>query len=54
MFFNIHLYKTAFVFGDMGYGSALAWMLFVIAFGATVFLFATSRYWVYYASGENT
>jgi len=54
MFFNIHLYKTAFVFGDMGYGSALAWMLFAIAFGATVFLFATSRYWVYYASGENT
>jgi ABC-type sugar transport system permease subunit len=52
MFFNIHLYKTAFVFGDMGYGSALAWMLFVIAFGATVFLFATARYWVYYASGE--
>jgi len=53
MFFNIHLYKTAFVFSDMGYGSALAWMLFVIAFAATILLFATARYWVYYASEEN-
>jgi multiple sugar transport system permease protein len=53
MFFNIHLYKTAFVFGDMGYGSALAWMLFAIAAVITIVLFATSRSWVYYASGEN-
>lgn len=53
MFFNIYLYKTAFVFSDMGYGSALAWMLFAIAFTVTIVLFATSRYWVYYASGEN-
>lgn len=52
MFFNIHLYKTAFIFKDMGYGSALAWLLFAIAFTATVILFITSRYWVYYASGE--
>jgi multiple sugar transport system permease protein len=52
MFFNIHLYKTSFVFNDMGYGSALAWMLFAIALAATLFLFFTSRYWVYYASGE--
>ncbi len=53
MFFNIHLYKTAFVFGDMGYGSALAWMLFAIAAIITIILFTTSRSWVYYASGEN-
>ena len=52
MFFNIHLYKTAFVFNDMGYGSALAWMLFAIALVITLGLFLTSRYWVYYASGE--
>jgi multiple sugar transport system permease protein len=52
MFFNIHLYKTAFVFKDMGYGSAMAWFLFFIAFVATVALFLTARYWVYYASGD--
>lgn len=53
MFFNIHLYKTAFVFNDMGYGSALAWMLFAIAIVITIALFLTARYWVYYAGGEN-
>lgn len=53
MFYTIHLYKNAFVFKDMGYGSALAWLLFAIAFLMTVILFYTSRYWVYYASGES-
>lgn len=52
MFYNVHLYKTAFVFKEMGYGSALAWVLFLLAFGATVILFLTARYWVYYASDE--
>lgn len=53
MFFNIHLYKTAFTFKDMGYGATLAWLLFVMAMGATVVIFATSRYWVYYAAGDD-
>ncbi|MBN1201562.1 MAG: sugar ABC transporter permease [Anaerolineae bacterium] len=52
MFFNIHLYKTAFSFKQMGYGSTLAWLLFAMAMGATVLLFITARYWVYYAAGE--
>lgn len=52
MFFNVHLYKTAFVFKDMGYGTALAWVLFAMAFLATVALFLSARYWVYYASEE--
>lgn len=52
MFFNIHLYKTAFVFKEMGYGSALAWLLFVLALAATLMLFASARYWVYYSNEE--
>ena len=51
-FINLHLYRTAFQFGDMGYASALAWFIFAIALGITVFLFATSRRWVYYAGGD--
>ena len=47
MFFNIHLYKTAFSFQDMGYGSTLAWLLFAMAGVATLVLFLTARYWVY-------
>ncbi len=52
MFLNIHLYKEAFVNKEMGYGSAIAWFLFALAFVATVALFMTSRYWVYYSSGD--
>ncbi len=52
MFFNIHLYKTAFTYQDMGYGATLAWLLFALAFTATLLLFLSARYWVYYAAGE--
>lgn len=52
MFYNLYLYKTAFAFLDMGYGSALAWFLFVIVLILTVALFRTSSRWVYYATGE--
>jgi ABC-type sugar transport system permease subunit len=51
-FYMIHFYKEAFTFQNMGYGAALAWLLFIVALAITLFLFATGRYWVYYA-GEN-
>jgi len=51
-FFNMHLFKTAFLFLDMGYGATLAWVIFIIALVLTLILFATSRRWVYYSSGE--
>ena len=51
-FYNMHLYKTAFLYQDMGYGSTLAWLVFIIALVLTLVLFATSRRWVYYAGGE--
>ncbi len=51
-FFNMHLYKTAFTFFDMGYGSTLAWLMFIIALTLTIVLFATSRRWVYYSNGD--
>jgi ABC-type sugar transport system permease subunit len=51
-FFNMHLYKTAFAFFDMGYGATQAWLIFLVALGITIFMFATARRWVYYASGD--
>ncbi|MCA0455957.1 MAG: sugar ABC transporter permease [Chloroflexi bacterium] len=51
-FYNMHLYKTAFTYFDMGYGSTLAWLMFIIALALTAALFATSRRWVYYSSGD--
>ena len=52
MFYNLYLYKTFFTFQNMSYGSAMAWLLFVLILVVTVFLFGTARYWVYYA-GES-
>lgn len=52
LFYNIHLYKTAFSFKDMGYGATLAWMLFAMAFLVTMLLFWSAKYWVYYPSGD--
>lgn len=51
-FYMVQFYKQAFTFQNMGYGASLAWLLFVIALAITLFLFGTSRFWVYYA-GDN-
>jgi len=50
LFYNLYLYKNAFVFNLMGYASAQAWFLFIIVLILTIILFLTSKYWVYYAS----
>jgi multiple sugar transport system permease protein len=49
MFYNLYLYKTFFQFQNMSYGSTLAWGLFVVILIVTIVLFATARFWVYYA-----
>jgi multiple sugar transport system permease protein len=51
-FYNMHLYKTAFLYQDMGYGSTLAWFIFIVAMLMTVVLFVSARWWVYYGGGE--
>jgi multiple sugar transport system permease protein len=51
MFFMIHFFKQGFIFQNMGYGAALAWLMFGIALVITIGLFRTARYWVFY-SGE--
>lgn len=48
-FYIIHFYRQSFQNFDMGYGSAIACLLFVIALLITAGLFASARYWVYYA-----
>jgi multiple sugar transport system permease protein len=51
LFYNLNLYKNAFTFNLMGYGSAMAWVLFVIVLVLTIILFNTSGRWVY-SAGE--
>ena len=52
LFFNLHLYREGFTFYDMGYASALAWLLFVIVLVLTAGIFRTARSWVYEAGGQ--
>ena len=47
LFFNLNLFREAFQFYNMGYASALAWVLFVVVLGLTVILFRTAGRWVY-------
>jgi multiple sugar transport system permease protein len=54
LFYNIYLYRVAFPQQNMGYGSALAWLLFIIALIVTLVIFLWARRWVYYSSGEIT
>lgn len=47
LFYVVYLYQTAFRFHQMGYASALAWILFIVILLATLILFKFSN-WVYY------
>jgi len=50
LFYALYLYIQSFVAYDMGYGSALAWVLVVIIAVFTAVLFRTQKYWVHYES----
>jgi multiple sugar transport system permease protein len=46
---SLHLFLSAFGDLDLGYASAMAWLLFLLLATATWLLFRTSRRWVHYA-----
>lgn len=48
LFYVLYLYRRAFQFFDMGYASALAWVLFLIVLACTLLIFRTSGRWVFY------
>lgn len=52
LFYSIYLYKNAFQYFQMGYASAMAWLLFVVTLGITLLIFRTSRSWVYYGGAD--
>jgi multiple sugar transport system permease protein len=49
-FYMINLYERAFSFIQMGYASALAWILFVVIMVITLLVIRSSAAWVYYES----
>jgi multiple sugar transport system permease protein len=52
LFINLDLFREAFRFSRMGYGAAIAWLLFAIVLVLTLALFAFARNRVYYAGAE--
>lgn len=47
-FYNYNLYEKAFKWLEMGYASAMAWLLFAIIIVLTMLIFRSSPLWVYY------
>lgn len=48
MFYALYLYRRSFYYLDMGYGSAMALILFFIVLAATIVVLRSSRRWVHY------
>jgi multiple sugar transport system permease protein len=48
LFYNLYLYQNAFRYFEMGYASALAWILLVIVLVLTALVFRSSGSWVHY------
>jgi ABC-type sugar transport system permease subunit len=51
LFYVLYLWRVGFEFFEMGYGSALAWVLFLLIMGFTLAQLKLSRQWVYYEVG---
>jgi multiple sugar transport system permease protein len=48
LFYVLYLYRQAFRYGDMGYASAMGWILLLISLVLALAVFRTSRRWVHY------
>lgn len=53
MFYTLYLYLEGFSYFDMGYASALAWIMLLIIAAFTAVVFATQKYWVFYYGDES-
>ena len=52
--YNLNLYDKAFKWLEMGYASAMAWVMFFIIIVLTLLIFRTSNRWVYYDGEERS
>ena len=51
LFYTLYLYIKGFTLFEMGYASAMAWILLLIISIFTALVFRSSRYWVNYGDG---
>lgn len=52
LMYSLYLYRTAFEFFKMGYGSALAWFLLLVILACTYAIMRSSGQWVHYGGGD--
>ena len=50
LYYGVHLYNRSFIYGEMGYGSAMAWFMLLVIALLTALIFRSSNAWVYYES----
>jgi multiple sugar transport system permease protein len=48
MLYSLYLFRQAFMFSNMGYAAAMAWVMLIMIAVLTAILFVSSRYWVFY------
>jgi multiple sugar transport system permease protein len=48
LFYTLYLYQRGFAQLDMGYASAMAWLLLAVLAAFSAFFFWTARFWVHY------
>jgi multiple sugar transport system permease protein len=52
LFLTLYLYRNAFQYLNMGYASAVAWVLFLIVLMLTLVVFRSSPLWVFYENEQ--
>ncbi len=52
LFYTLHLYLQGWTYHEMGYASAMAWVLLIIIGSFTAVIFGSSKLWVSYGNGE--
>lgn len=52
LFYTLHLYIQGWTYHEMGYASAMAWVLLIIIGVFTAIAFRSSKWWVSYGVGE--
>ena len=50
LFYSVYLYQRGFEYHEMGFASAMAWLLLVLVGALTALVFRSSSAWVYYES----
>ena len=48
LFYTMYFFRQTFTIYDGGYGSTLAWAMFIVIMTLTALVFWSARYWVHY------